>query len=518
MEQKKCCVCENGVGDDLTRYAGRWYCKPCLDRVNRRPNHPWRASGVVELGALLLLVGVAWLTGKLFPGGSSGFVTLLFSAAVSGLFLVLFYRQDRLEPEPVRLTGAVFLAGMALALLIYNPLLEWLGRSEWIRYGFYYSLLFHILLAGVLAELLKLLLVRYTVFLSDEFDEPVDGVVYMSMAGIGFATALNFKMVLEGSSFDLLNVTIRMATVVLLHASISGLVGIPLGRVRFQQGRNSGPATVFGIAALLWGGVWLLRHSAQTGLQFEPWWELLLLSLFALSVTFVTLRLQKQTVRREESGALEQVHSRVIKRPGLRARYDCYIWGTALVLCGAGLLLLQGRSGRMQSVRVAGITVSAPASWLITGKPSTRLVQIKDLFPKSRYPARVRVRVFPWKELVKAGNLSDPVMAYQQLCQRRYPMYREWSSRSVKINGRNGLQREFAYVYEPASTRLSELPVVVRGRGLLIVDRAAKRLVTVEYLAGVGEFQSMNRMFDRMIASLRLSGEKPLKTGRDSDD
>lgn len=512
MDHKKCCVCGDQQLDRLTKYAGRWYCPGCRQQLSERNRRPWRFSGLPELGVLLLLVGAAALLKTAFPGGISGFAAMLFCLGVSGVFLVLFYRQDRLEPEPLRLTGAVFLAGMALPLLVYFPVMELLNRSEWARHGFYFSLALQILLAGILMELFKTLLVRYTVFLSDEFDEPVDGAVYASIAGIGFATALNFKMVLNGSGMDPVNVTIRAAAVVLLHASISGVIGIALGRARFNLGRRWVPGAALAAGACLWGVVFMLRHSSRAGLRFDPWLELLLLTLFALAVLAFTLKLQHETLRREEAGGLEQIHAAGTAPVHLWSGFDRWIWTVAAVMLAAGLWLLQMESGRERSYRIGPVQVSAPDSWLMTSSPSKSYLQVEDLFRKTRFATRLRVRVLPWSNLSSAGRSVDPVMAFQQLCQQRYPMYREWGTLRVTNGGCSGIQRDFAYVFEPGTTRLSDLPVVVRGRGVLFADQLRERLFSVEFVAEAGVFDELQQRIGLLLDSVRIAmtpGGKP---------
>src|SRR5690606_20387227 len=48
------------------------------------------------------------------------------------------------------------------------------------------------LIAGLTQEMCKYAVVRYTVYVSREFDGPMDGIVYMMACGTGFAVWVNY--------------------------------------------------------------------------------------------------------------------------------------------------------------------------------------------------------------------------------------------------------------------------------------------------------------------------------------
>lgn len=95
--------------------------------------------------------------------------------------LWFFYTRDRLNPEPRGLILRVFLLGMLVALPLV--LLQWLLPLPqfWLA----------VLLIPALAELGKYFVVRRGVYPSAEFDEPVDGIIFAAVAGLGYATLEN---------------------------------------------------------------------------------------------------------------------------------------------------------------------------------------------------------------------------------------------------------------------------------------------------------------------------------------
>lgn len=287
MDAGKCCVCDS---QDVvaTVYGGRAYCRGCLEKVTARR----RGLGLYELAALALLIGAGALLDGLLGGNGAPrlLLSLLFLCGISLAFVILFYRQDRLEPEPKLLVALVFLGGAALHPFLMPLLEDVFGMAAWGRSGLLQGALLYALLFGLVVEYGKYLLVRHTIYKDEEFDEVADGVVYGSLAGAGFATAVNLGYVFGSGGVDLFVGTIRMATTVLIHASISGLVGYFLGRQKFTAQGPWGPALAIGGGGLLWGGYYLLtRLFTSSGLAYSPWQELLVLVVYSFLITLLTL-------------------------------------------------------------------------------------------------------------------------------------------------------------------------------------------------------------------------------------
>ena len=124
---------------------------------------------------------------------------VLFAA---GLLPVLFwaayhYYHDRHRPEPVGHLFLALLLGAAASLLAgagYDALgllglrFDVLALAESTRLGLF---LYAFLAIGLLEELAKLLPFLVVILRFKDFDEPVDGIVYASFLGLGFAAAEN---------------------------------------------------------------------------------------------------------------------------------------------------------------------------------------------------------------------------------------------------------------------------------------------------------------------------------------
>ena len=95
----------------------------------------------------------------------------------------------------------------------------------------------------------KYAVVRYTIYMSREFDEPMDGIVYMMACGTGFAVWVNYHRALGPGPLGLSSRRRAAQAVVttLAHASFAGALGYVMGRAKFS--RRSAP--VRGILLML---------------------------------------------------------------------------------------------------------------------------------------------------------------------------------------------------------------------------------------------------------------------------
>lgn len=146
---------------------------------------------------------------------------LLFLAVAPTLFILLYiYKKDRYEPEPLHLIAWVFFLG-ALSV-IPAGLIELLFPE-----GVFSSAI----VAPVVEEGLKFLVVYFAVYHLPEFDEPMDGIVYAAAASLGFATIENILYVLDGG---LAVGIVRAIASVPGHVVFACVWGFALGIARFR--------------------------------------------------------------------------------------------------------------------------------------------------------------------------------------------------------------------------------------------------------------------------------------------
>jgi len=116
----------------------------------------------------------------------------------------------------------------------------------------------------------------------------MDGIVYMTAAGLGFATAMNIQQMTRAPQLALTTAAINAVTVTLAHASLSGVVGFALGRAKFIGSEGHQTRTLalgLGAAMVLSGGFSMVEHVAtRQGLDYRPAWGLASAALFAILV------------------------------------------------------------------------------------------------------------------------------------------------------------------------------------------------------------------------------------------
>ena len=157
------------------------------------------------------------------------YLTILIAPALFWLFY--HYYKDRHRPEPLPLLLVTYLAGIVAGFVCLRAF-EWLNdlgiRAEPAD-GWWKFLLYCVLGVGLLEELAKLVPVWLICIRWRQFDEPVDGIVYASVVGLGFATFENYEYMkfLDGAPMYA-----RAAASPLTHAIFASIWGHALGRAK----------------------------------------------------------------------------------------------------------------------------------------------------------------------------------------------------------------------------------------------------------------------------------------------
>ncbi|MCU0232406.1 MAG: PrsW family intramembrane metalloprotease [Thermoanaerobaculales bacterium] len=155
---------------------------------------------------------------------------LLVSAAILLAVVGLTWFIDRYDREPLHLVAAVFLWGAAAA-----PTLAVLALTGLERQGLTTALpgLFSTAVAGPLVEeLCKALGVVLVVLLARSLDNPTDGLVYGTAAGLGFAVTENALYGMGAGAAG--------------EATVGGLLLLTIGRTLFSAGVHAISSATFG--------------------------------------------------------------------------------------------------------------------------------------------------------------------------------------------------------------------------------------------------------------------------------
>ncbi|MCK4575438.1 PrsW family intramembrane metalloprotease [candidate division WOR-3 bacterium] len=163
------------------------------------------------------------------------FPILLNLAVAPGIFLlIIFYFVDR-EREPLKLVFGTFFAGVVAVIPV--AILEIFAKSFFNPFAqtvspYILQASYMFLVVAPVEEVLKFGAVIAVVFVSKEFNEWYDGILYAMVAALGFATLENLVYVLSrGFTVGL----IRFFLSVPAHALFGGIMGFFLSGAKFSR-------------------------------------------------------------------------------------------------------------------------------------------------------------------------------------------------------------------------------------------------------------------------------------------
>ena len=479
---------------------------------------------------------------------------LVMSAVPGLLWLGYFHAQDRHEPEPTHYVLGVYLLGCFIAgpmsefltdvllapVPLATPSLDLFAADRLVR---------AFLLVALAQELCKYVVVRYTVYLSPEFDEPMDGLVYMTAAGIGFATWDNYQAfrALEGNVFLSAGAADAVITT-LAHACFAGVMGYTLGRARFsaRSGTRRSVTLFLGlvIAAALSGQFQLVESAvSQAGMDVSPWRGLAYAAGFAAVCFFVISVLMRRLLAispfrptrapAEHRESPEESPDGWSDNPGdsskdlLEADLDhvsahppAFSQRHALLVVIAALALLA--AGRLAhrslttpdsiSFDRLGLQWQRPSGWLppvavgspperffLAGQearsvPSPSTSSYHVAFTSPGHPRlRIEVQIAP---LPRCANLAMALAVERQI--RAGETYRAWPSRTISIAGATWLRTRFDFV---PGTDTSVSPRVETGVEYAIARHARVYRVTIQ-----GDASEVRELDEMIGPTLRIAG------------
>lgn len=290
--QQYCCICHEPVSPPYNTLGGRVYCARHFEHVNKPHPGFWR-SAVLMIVVMGIASGVlAFLVRDVQDLNRTALVTLgvLFAIVPTAVWLIYFYRQDRLEPEPKGRIGSVLLTAMVLTDFIgLRVINEWFDVSSWASYNNWTSLAASILINGFIYTAIMYVSIRIWVYATPEYDERMDGIIYGTVAGLGVATMLNLHYIIDNQGVALAPGIVNVMTTALAQASFGGVLGYFMAQAKFEHKPVWWLPLGVVVASVLNGLFsWLINEVSADGLQVEPWRSLALGLVVAL-LTFGAL-------------------------------------------------------------------------------------------------------------------------------------------------------------------------------------------------------------------------------------
>lgn len=170
---------------------------------------------------------------------------LLLLSILPGFLIILYiYWRDRHDREPIFYLTICFVFGM---LSTYPAIkMEEFGMRDLGIYNAindpFMTFTFTFIVIAFSEEFVKYIFLRYYIFPKDDFDEPMDGIVYSVMISMGFATLENILYIVVRADTIELGFQIgllRMMTAVPGHAIFAILMGYFVGLAKFSEDKGN---------------------------------------------------------------------------------------------------------------------------------------------------------------------------------------------------------------------------------------------------------------------------------------
>lgn len=160
------------------------------------------------------------------------FLLSLFLGLVPGFAWLMFYLSEDPHPEPKRLIVLTFLSGIAFGF--FTIIIEQFFNVAMSQIGVAELSVSSLIGLALIEELMKFSAAYFAIGKSPELDEPIDAMIYMIVAALGFATLENIGALTTAamaathgtlivSVFE--TASLRFVGATLLHSLTSGIVG-----------------------------------------------------------------------------------------------------------------------------------------------------------------------------------------------------------------------------------------------------------------------------------------------------
>lgn len=217
----------------------------------------------------------------------------LFLLAIAPIVAIIWYiyHKDKYEHEPWSFLLAAYFGGLLCAIVV--PFIT--GKMEWLPEEYKnrpLDLIYNaFLLSAFVEETAKFIILRYFFYYRKVFNEPLDGIIYGVMIGMGFATLENLYFVVEGGWQT---AVLRMFTAVPAHAIFGVVMGYYVGKAKYIRDKN----LEYSLKGLF---VPIVLHGSYNALLLQE--KIPYLSLAALLGLIVSFRYVRKMIREQQEAS-----------------------------------------------------------------------------------------------------------------------------------------------------------------------------------------------------------------------
>ncbi len=153
------------------------------------------------------------------------YTLFLILGLLPSLAWLIFFLKEDVHPEPKKIIFKVFISGFFITFIVIA--IQFLFQDIFNSYKIADGNPFSLFSFALIEEVLKFVAVYFVVRKCRFFDEPVDAMIYMIVAALGFAMlenlAIMFSVTQISEAFGV--ITVRFVGATLLHALSSAIVG-----------------------------------------------------------------------------------------------------------------------------------------------------------------------------------------------------------------------------------------------------------------------------------------------------
>lgn len=226
---------------------------------------------------------------------------LLISLAVAPCIAIclFIYSLNKYNRDAIRYLVIAFILGMIAtlpALGIQTAATD--VRNDPFRHSIPSYLWYAFVVVALSEEGSKYLVLRIYAYPKAVFKEPFDGVVFAVMIGMGFATVENIEYVIK---FGLETGVSRFFLAIPAHAAFAVLMGYPVGRAKFEEGRSWWQMGKGLLVAVLFHGSFDFFLFLQQSRQAEKYFSTGVLSFGAFASFYIAVRLAMRALRMHQA-------------------------------------------------------------------------------------------------------------------------------------------------------------------------------------------------------------------------
>lgn len=417
---------------------------------------------------------------------------------LSVVWALFFYLQDRREPEPLLHITISFIAGMAAASLAAIPLLNIIFQvQQWIYSSLFLFISGSFFVTAFMVNFLFYIVIRYGFYPLKEFDEPVDGMVYGAIIGVGFALVKSLYYLYSQPEFILFTIAYIATTNILIYSGIGSIIGYAIGNAKFKR-KNIESASFIGVIVgmVVLGTYHLLSEFIfLSGFSQAFWLSFFLTMVYALLILlFCYWKMRKLTEK--------NLHAHVAVTPKFDLRMSVLM---VILLVAAGIMASKGLQGKKFLSTRYGISFYYPhslSSFSFTGFSNSSLPLTKEaeiLFAGERgTPPYFSFSAAVHKNDTHGNDIYRDLLQYVEVTETESFMVND-----ITIGKEKGKRITYSYLEKPPGID-SEFPELIKVYTDVISFDKYTFIFT--YKAGSEHFNAGLTRYAKILESIKWKG------------